>query len=157
VLQLTPAAVVIPEKGAFIVIHHHPHSCRRPEIIPLKQYIDQRTALEASANELFSHLDDDTEEIEKSEEQPPCWPLPTEADFDFLEFTRNTHLQNKQIDSLLQRHKDIWAPGHSLISFRNHRDVEKYEKLMVLSTCTTPVCSALIPGHSYLKLSWLFT
>jgi hypothetical protein len=70
-LKLT---VVIPQRGAFIVVHHHPHSGRRPELIPLREYIEQRTAAEAAANDLFDH-NSDMEEIERADEQVPYWPL----------------------------------------------------------------------------------
>lgn len=58
----------------------------------------------------------------------PWHPFPTEADFDFVEFTSRWNLSAAAVDDLLGRLRHQWTRGTSLVTVKNAKEARSYSK-----------------------------
>ncbi|KAJ7082070.1 hypothetical protein B0H15DRAFT_785946 [Mycena belliarum] len=95
----------------FIFVKHHPHANKPNEIIPL----DSAPVPDA---------DQPARDLAKPTERP--WaPFRTYADFKFASRRVKRRTPNSEIDEDLLDLRDGSLASNSLVSFRNHRDMEK--------------------------------
>lgn len=96
----------------FIFVNHHPHANKPSEIIPL----DTDSALDAPKS---------TSNAVTPPTDRPWAPFRTYADFKFASRRVKRRAPNSEIDEDLLDLQDGSFSTDSLVSFRNHRDMER--------------------------------